>query len=330
MSDVSVSIPMEESMSTRCSFVSRSQSTNSVLSYSNFILVTDFINTLAQSSNLWQNTARNQNYCSWAQSFLNTPSKYSAINQGQGRSVIDRLKKCQPSNSQSVIPGGNKMPWLESTANGMKARAFGGSSSLRTATTFKRYSFSKKVFEIRAVGVSCFSLWNLYLSHLQYVAGNRFNQLHARWVRQRSIIIMSYHEELTFSCSPVADQFVQVSGCVKTVWSDFYTAYNAVRNSWLRIRRRNSNYCRLFLGHHRWCAQQKQLQHGLDLPDIHPWQDPIFLFESAKWSTADDWILRNSSRRQRCTETRRSQLWNLEKSRNNSGICEWSDEQCVQ
>jgi len=84
--------------------------------------VTDFIDSLAQSSALWQNKAGNANYCSWAQTFVNSPSTYPKTNKGSGKSVIDRLKSCEPSNSQSVISGGNKMPWLESTANGMKAR----------------------------------------------------------------------------------------------------------------------------------------------------------------------------------------------------------------
>ncbi|PPR00468.1 hypothetical protein CVT24_004529 [Panaeolus cyanescens] len=150
-------------------------------------LLSDFINTLAQSPDLWQNTAGNQNYCSWANSFFNTPSKYSAVNKGKGLSVIDRLKACQPRNTNSAIASGGTMPWLESTANGMKAKAFGGSSNLRTSSTFKRYSFSKKVFEIRA-----------------------------------ATGLVSYMQD-----GPVADQFVLVSGCVKGVWSDFYTAYNA-------------------------------------------------------------------------------------------------------
>ena len=84
--------------------------------------VTDFINTLAQSPALWQNAAGNVNYCTWAQVMLDSPSNYTVIHQDEDRSVIDRLRSCQPSNSQSVIPGGTQMPWLESTANGMKAR----------------------------------------------------------------------------------------------------------------------------------------------------------------------------------------------------------------
>jgi hypothetical protein len=96
------------------------------------------------------------------------------------------------------------MPWLEATANGIKARvclsllsevlldltrvvkAF-ASTALRTSSTFKRYSFSKKVFNIRAA------------------AG-----------------IAYYMQD-----GPVADQFVQVSNCVKGVWTDWYNAYNA-------------------------------------------------------------------------------------------------------
>ncbi|PPQ77541.1 hypothetical protein CVT26_006154, partial [Gymnopilus dilepis] len=149
-------------------------------------LLTDFINMLAQSPALWQNSAGNTNYCSWAETLLSDPSKYTVINQGQSRSVIDRLKSCQPSNTNSVIAGGNKMPWLESTANGIKARAF-ASTALRTSSTFKRYSYSKKVFNIRAA------------------AG-----------------LVSYMLD-----GPVADQFVLVSECVRDVWSDFYNAYNA-------------------------------------------------------------------------------------------------------
>jgi hypothetical protein len=61
------------------------------------------------------------------------------------------------------------------------------STSLRTSSTFKRYSFSKKVFNIRVA------------------AG-----------------IAYYMQD-----GPVADQFVQVSNCVKGVWTDWYNAYNA-------------------------------------------------------------------------------------------------------
>ncbi|KAF5312214.1 hypothetical protein D9619_003681 [Psilocybe cf. subviscida] len=149
-------------------------------------LLTDFINTLAQSPALWMNAAGTTNYCSWAKSFINSPSSYSQVNNGKGLSVVQRLQSCQPSNSKSVIAGGNKMPWLESTANGIKARAFTG-TALKSKSTFQRYSYSKKVFEIRAA-----------TSLLSYMLDG-----------------------------PVADQFVLVSNCVKDVWADFYTGYNA-------------------------------------------------------------------------------------------------------
>ncbi|KAF8908652.1 hypothetical protein CPB84DRAFT_1843537 [Gymnopilus junonius] len=136
----------------------------------NILVVSDFINTLAQSPALWQNAAGNANFCKWAQTNLNSPSNYAV-----------------PSNTKSSLTGGGKqMPWLESTANGIKARAFSG-TALRTSSTFRRYSYSKKVFVIRAA------------------AG-----------------LVSY-----MSDGPVADQFVQVSDCVQSVWSDFYNAYNA-------------------------------------------------------------------------------------------------------
>ncbi|KDR74915.1 hypothetical protein GALMADRAFT_141231 [Galerina marginata CBS 339.88] len=168
-------------------------------------LLTDFINTLAQSPALWQNTAGTVNYCTWAQKMFNTPSTYAKINQGNRKSVVDRLKSCQPSNTQSVIAGGNRMPYLESTANKLKYRvtfltrslvanhssrrniqAFSG-IALQTSDTFKKFTFSKKVFVIRA-GTGLYS----YMSD-----------------------------------GPVADQFVLVSNCVKGVWSDFYDEYNA-------------------------------------------------------------------------------------------------------
>ncbi|KAJ6477836.1 hypothetical protein C8R47DRAFT_1020145 [Mycena vitilis] len=147
-------------------------------------LITIFIDSLASVAELWQNAAGNVNFCTWANTQFNRPSAYPAVVSGTANTVIKRLLTCEPSNTLSVLTSGDSMRWLESTANTMKAKAVGG-QMIRTKTTFDTYSYSKKVFDVRAASG-----------------------------------VITYLE-----AGVVADEFVRAHQCMRDVWTTWYDAY---------------------------------------------------------------------------------------------------------
>ncbi|KAJ6534397.1 hypothetical protein B0H19DRAFT_442211 [Mycena capillaripes] len=147
-------------------------------------LITQFIDSLASAGDLWQNAAGTVNFCTWANTQLNRPSPYAAVVTGGVNTVVNRLRQCEPSNTQSLLANGNNMRWLEATANGMKARSF-NTDSIKEKAKFDTYSFSKKVFEIRAASG-----------------------------------VITYLES-----GVVADELVRAHQCMRQVWTDWYNAY---------------------------------------------------------------------------------------------------------
>ena len=87
------------------------------------LLVTQWIDNLATVGNIFQNTANNADFCTWAVQQFQMPSPYTAVS-GKIKgvnTVVERLRRCEPSNTLSTLNNGNSMPSLEGTANTMKA-----------------------------------------------------------------------------------------------------------------------------------------------------------------------------------------------------------------
>ncbi|KAF5346427.1 hypothetical protein D9758_012782 [Tetrapyrgos nigripes] len=108
-------------------------------------LLTQWIDNLATQPNIFQNAANNVDFCTWAVAEFNQPSPYQSVT---GRfpgvnTVVERLRRCEPSNTLSVLTNGNSMRCSRAD------QAFGG-KDIKTKVTFDMYGFSKKVFEIRA------------------------------------------------------------------------------------------------------------------------------------------------------------------------------------
>lgn len=80
--------------------------------------VAGFIDFLFSNSLVWQpNPAAvtTPKFCAWVKKYITTPGYVP----GTTLSMVDLLKKCVPSDNHSLID--DKMPWLESTMNGIKA-----------------------------------------------------------------------------------------------------------------------------------------------------------------------------------------------------------------
>ncbi|KAJ7362657.1 hypothetical protein DFH08DRAFT_841312 [Mycena albidolilacea] len=96
-------------------------------------LISDFMNSLATQTALWQSV--NPNFCSWLDDEV------------VKKALIPNLLHCLPYDSRiGVNP---YMPWLESVANGKKASAIHG-NNLATSSTWKKYSFTKKLSVMRS------------------------------------------------------------------------------------------------------------------------------------------------------------------------------------
>ncbi|KAJ7907386.1 hypothetical protein B0H13DRAFT_2332420 [Mycena leptocephala] len=96
------------------------------------------MNSLASQTSLWQPV--NNNFCDWLQ--VNVV-RIAAT----GMQVIPNLLQCLPYNSCVGI--NPFMPWLESVANGKKAGAI-HRNTLAASSTWKKYSFSKKLSVMRS------------------------------------------------------------------------------------------------------------------------------------------------------------------------------------
>ncbi|KAJ7112290.1 hypothetical protein C8R44DRAFT_882668 [Mycena epipterygia] len=145
-------------------------------------LIAGFIDSLFSHPDLWhQDTGVDPNpteFCTWVTTFIKELSAYRVPAtwpaKWAGTSMVDRLKRCVPSNSKSFL---KSMPMLESTQNGIKALAF-GNKVIRRNETYNTYDFPKKIFVARStVGVGNYLL-NPYVQ-AQFVAGS--NCVKAVW-----------------------------------------------------------------------------------------------------------------------------------------------------
>lgn len=114
-----------------------------------------FVDFLQQETDLWQNTAGNQNWCTWVSTNLqNTPNYVTPLFGGQ--SLFSQIASCYPSDAQ-----GTPMVVMEQMANVIKNIAFfstevilnhidQGAPSVRSATSFDTYCAKKKVSVLRS------------------------------------------------------------------------------------------------------------------------------------------------------------------------------------